>query len=115
MYEEIETKLKDNTLEEDTKNLVQDDDFEVFYHTNESKEEELSPHLAVALVSKDQKPIEVPEGMVIKKRLPDLLSLLESHTRTTVLEVPIIPRPPTLIPPALTQTELVDKKATTKR
>ena len=53
LYEEIETKLKDNTLEEDTKNLVQDDDFEVFYHTNESKEEELSPHLAVALVSKD--------------------------------------------------------------
>ena len=115
LYEETETELKDNTLEEDTKNLIRDDDFEVFYHTNESKEEGLNPHLAVALVSKDQEPIEVPEGMVIKKRLPDLLSLLESHTRTTVPKVPIIPRPPTLIPPTLTQTELADKKASTKR
>ena len=57
----------------------------------------------------------MPEGMVIKKRLPDLLSLLESYTGTTVPEVPIIPRPPTPILPAFTQTELADKKATTKR
>ena len=51
----------------------------------------------------------MPEGMVIKKKLPDLLSLLESHTGTTVPKVPIIPRPPTPIPPALTQTELADQ------
>ena len=33
------------------------------------------------VVSKDQKAIEIPEAMVIEKKLPDLLSLLESHAR----------------------------------
>ena len=37
--------------------------------------------------------------MVIKKRLPDLLFLLESHASDATLEVPIVPRPPTPAPP----------------
>ena len=54
-----------------------------FYHTNESKEEGLNLYPAATLVNKDQTAIEVPKGMVIEKRLPYLLSLLESHAGTT--------------------------------
>ena len=50
------------------------------------------------------------EGMVIEKRLPDLLSLLESHARTTAPKAPIVPKPLTLIPSTPEQTEPVDKK-----
>ena len=52
----------------------------------------------------------MPKEMVIEKRLPDLLSLLESHTGTAAPEVPIIPRPPTPIPLTPIQTKLADKK-----
>ena len=48
--------------------------------------------------------------MVIEKRLPDLVSLLESHVGTSGSEVPIIPKPPTHIPFAPTQTEPTNKK-----
>ena len=99
MDEKAETESEDHTLEEDTEYLVQDEDVEIFYHTNESEEEGLSPQPTIALVSEDQEAIEVPEGMVIEKRLPDLLSLLESQTGTAAPEVPIVPRPPTSIPP----------------
>ena len=74
--EETKTRSEDNYSEEDTENLVRDEDFEVFYCTYESEEEGLSLHPAAALVSEDQEAIEVLEGMVIEKRLPDLLSLL---------------------------------------
>ena len=40
--------------------------------------------------------------MVIEKKLPDLLSLLESYARGTTLEVPVVPRPLTPVPPPLT-------------
>ena len=79
MDEKVETESEDHTLEEDTEYLVQDKDFEIFYRTNESEEEGLSPQPTIALVSEDQEAIEVPEGMVIEKRLPNLLSLLESQ------------------------------------
>ena len=52
----------------------------------------------------------MPEGMVIEKKLPDLLFLLESHTGTTNLEIPIVPRPSTPIPLAPVQTKAADKK-----
>lgn len=110
MDEEAETESKDNTSKESTENPVKGVDFEVFYYINKSGEEGLSPHLAVTLVSEDQEAIKVPKGMVIEKRLPYLLSLLESHARTTTLEVLIVPRPPTPIPPAPTQTKPTDKK-----
>ena len=72
-------------------------------------EEGLSPQLTTALVSEDQEVTKVPKGMVIENKLPDLLSLLESHARTTVPEAPVVPRPPTPIPLAFVQTELVEK------
>lgn len=48
--------------------------------------------------------------MVLEKRLPNLLSLLESHAGTTVPEFPIVPRPPTPIILDLVKTETTDKK-----
>ena len=108
--EEAETKIEDNTSEENTENPVGDKDFEVFYRTNKSEEEWLSLHPIATLVSEDQEAIEVLEGMVIEKRLLDLLSLLESHARTTAPKAPIVPKPLTPIPPTPAQIELVDKK-----
>ena len=35
--------------------------------------------LAVVVVSANQEATQVPEGMVIEKRVPKLLALLESH------------------------------------
>ena len=69
-----------------------------------------APQLTTALVSENQEDIEVLEGMVIEKRLPDLLSLLESHARATIPKVPVIPKPLTPIPLTPAQTEPVDKK-----
>lgn len=47
---------------------------------------------------------------MIEKKLPDLLSLLESHARDATPEVVVVPRPPTPIPPPPIQTERADKK-----
>ena len=55
--------------------------------------------LVVVAVSTDQGATKVPEGMVIEKRLPNLLSLLESHASDATPEVPVVPRPPTPAPP----------------
>ena len=76
---------------------IRDEDFEIFSHPNAS-EEKLNSRLTTALVSEDQEGTEVPKGMVIEKKLPDLLSLLESHAWTVAPEVSIVPRPPTPIP-----------------
>ena len=61
-----------------------------------------APQLTTALVSENQEDIKVLEGMVIEKRLSDLLSLLESHARATIPKVPVIPKPLTPIPVAPT-------------
>lgn len=61
-------------------------------------------------MNEDQEDTKVLEGMVIEKRLPNLLSLLESHARTTVPGVLVIPKPLTLIILAPIQTEPTDKK-----
>lgn len=52
----------------------------------------------------------MPEGMVIKKRLSDLLSLLESHVGDVTPKVPMVPRPPTLASYPSPQTIPTDKK-----
>ena len=108
--EEAKTETEDHTLEGDTEIPIRDEDFEIFSPTNTSKEEKLNSQLTTALVSEDQEGNEVPEWMVIEKKLPNLLSLLESHARTVAPEVPVVPRPPTPIPPTRVQTEPTDKK-----
>ena len=50
------------------------------------------------------------EAMVLEKRMPDLLSLLESHVGGATPKVPIVPRPPTPTLPPPSQTEMADKK-----
>lgn len=68
----------------------------------------LSP--TATLVSENQKATEVPEAMLIEKRLPHLLSLLESYVGTTTSEIPIVPKPLMPIPPPPPQTDLTEKK-----
>ena len=46
----------------------------------------------VIVVSVNQEAIQVPEGMVIEKRVPDLLSLLESHVNEATTEISVVPR-----------------------
>ena len=50
--------------------------------------------LVVVAVSTDQGATKVLEGMVIEKRLPNFLSLLESYAGDATPEVPVVPRPP---------------------
>nr|POE55962.1 hypothetical protein CFP56_64384 [Quercus suber] len=82
-------KAEDSTLKKSTKSFVRDEDFKIFYHIDETEEEAFSSQQATTLVSENQEVTEVPEAVVIEKRLPDLLSLLESHAGTATLEVPI--------------------------
>lgn len=107
---EAETKSEDSTSEENTESPIRDEDFKVFYRTYEIEEEASNSHLAATLISENQEATKILEPMEIKKRLPDLLSLLESQAKTTTPEVPIIPRPPTPIPPPPPQTEPADEK-----
>lgn len=64
-----------------------------------TKDAATSSTLVAIAVSTNQGAIEVPKGMVIEKRLPNLLSLLESHAGNATPKVPIVLRPPTPTPP----------------
>ena len=70
---------------------------------------------AVVVVSANQEATQVPEGMVIEKRVPDLLALLESYAGEATLEVPIVPRPSTPTPPPPSQIDLANKKKKRER
>ena len=48
--------------------------------------------------------------MVIQKKTPNLLALLEIHARGATPEVPVDPRPPTPIPAQSSPTKLGEKK-----
>ena len=50
-------------------------------------------------ISDDQEATEIPEGMMIEKRLLGLLSLLESHAGDATPEVLVVPKPPMPAPP----------------
>ena len=67
---------------------------------------------SVVAISANQEADQVPEGMVIEKREPDLLSLLESHTSDATSEIPVVLRPPSRTPP---QTDPVDKRKRDKK
>nr|POE84902.1 hypothetical protein CFP56_48332 [Quercus suber] len=101
--------VEEDTSGESIESLVHNEDFEVFYRPDEIEDIASSSRLTTALVNENQEITEIPEEMVLEKRMPDLLSLLESHAGTTTPKVPIVLKPPTLIPPPL-QTELIDKK-----
>ena len=68
--EEVETqseKVEEDTSGESTESLVHDEDFEVFYHPDETEDIASSSRLTIALVSENQKITEIPEAMVLEK------------------------------------------------
>ena len=48
--------------------------------------------------------------MVLQRRTPNLLALLESHVGSATPEVSVDPRPPTPLPSRTSPIELVEKK-----
>ena len=80
-----EVEVQSEELEEEfegesTESLVWDEDFEVLYHQDKIEDVAFASISSAVVVSEGQGAINVPEAMVIEKKLPDLLSLLESHT-----------------------------------
>lgn len=111
--EEVEAQSKEieeETEEKSIESLIRDEDFEIFYHPNMTKDIASTSKPIVIAISEDQEAIEVPEAMVIEKKLLGLLSILESHAGGATPEVPVVPRPPTLTPPPPTQTKPTNKK-----
>ena len=107
--DEAEVPLKE-TEEEDLGGLVREEDFEVFYHFDVTESAATTSTPATIAVSSNQGATEVLEGMVIEKKLPNLLSLLESHVGDATLEVLVVPRPPTPAPPPPPQNDPIEKK-----
>nr|POE95958.1 hypothetical protein CFP56_47052 [Quercus suber] len=107
-YEDEDEVQSKEAKEEAFENLVHEEDREVFYCPNLTKNAATTSTPIAVTVSTDQRAIEMPKGMVIKKRLLDLLSLLESRAGDATIEVPMVPRPltPTPLPP---QTDPIDK------
>nr|POF00739.1 hypothetical protein CFP56_77029 [Quercus suber] len=96
--------------EEGFESLVREEDFEVFDHPDLTKDAATTSTPVTATVSTDQRATEMPEGMVIEKRLLDLLSLLESRASDATTEVPVVPRPLIPAPSFPPQTNPTDKK-----
>ena len=99
---------EEETQEESIESLIHDEDFEDFYLQDETEDIASNSRLVAASISADQEAIVIPEVMVLEKRMPNLLSLLESHVGGAIPEVPIMPRPPTSTPPPPSQTKTAD-------
>ena len=86
-------------------------DFDVFYRANteESLEPSRRPHLT-AQVNTSQEVTDIPEGMVLEEKMPKLLTLLTTHTGGNSLVVPVIPWPPTFVPPYPSSLKTAKKK-----
>ena len=80
-------------------------DFEVFNRTN-TKDPPVSTYrkLVAAQDSTSQEAVDIPDAMVLKKKMPDLLALLSTHAGGNAPMVSIVPRPPT---PVLSHTFVV--------
>jgi len=89
--------------------LVHEEDFEFFYRPSMTEDAVTTSAPIAVAISTDQGATEVPERMVVEKRLLDLLSLLESHFGDATPEIPMVPRPPTPTSPPLPQTNPADK------
>ena len=86
-------------------------DFDVFYRANtkESPEPSHRPRLT-AQVNTSQEVTDIPEGMVLEEKMPKLLTLLTTHTGGNSLVVPVIPWPPTFVPPYPSSLKTAKKK-----
>lgn len=75
-----ETEVRsEEAKEKGFESLVCEEDFEVFYCPDLTKDATTTSTPTAIAVSADHDATKVPEGMVIEKRLPNLLYLLESH------------------------------------
>ena len=102
--------VKVRTLEP-TQEVI-DKDFEVFY-LQEDLEDLPSPshrRLPPAQVSTNQEAANIPEGMVLEEKTPDLLALLIAHARGASPAIPVVPRPPTPTPTHASSSDAADKK-----
>lgn len=106
---EDEAKVQfEEAKEEGFQGIVCKEDFEVFYHPDVTEDVATTSTPAAIVVSANHDAIEVPEGTMIEKRVPDLLSLLESYAGDATPEIPLVQRPSTLAPPP--QIDLVEEK-----
>ena len=104
-----ETEVRsEEAKEKGFESLVCEEDFEVFYCPDLTKDATTTSTPTAIAVSADHDATKVPEGMVIEKRLPNLLYLLESHIDDATPQTPVVPRPLTPLPPP--QTDLANKK-----
>lgn len=106
-----ETKVRSKEAKEKGfESLVHEEDFEVFYCPDLTKDIAITSTPTVVVVSADHDATKVLEGMVVEKRLPNLLSLLESHVDDATTKIPVVPRHPTPTPLPSPQTDPTDKK-----
>ena len=108
---EDETEVRFEEAEEKGfESLVCKENFEVFYCLDLIEDSATTSTPTAIAISADHDATKVLEGMVIEKRLPNLLSLLESHADNATLEILVVPRPPTPTPLPSPQIDLTDKK-----
>ena len=87
-------------------------DFEVFFQQEDSKDLPNTSQccLLPAQVSISQEEANIPEGMVLKEKIPYLLALFTAHARGASQAVPMVPRPPTPAPTHASFGDTADKK-----
>ena len=74
--------------------------FEVFYRADsEDTPDPNNSPCVTAQISTNQEAFDIPEGMVLEEKTPDLLALLTAHAGGNAPAVPVVPRPPTLVSP----------------
>ena len=61
-------------------------------------------------VNSDQETTDIREAVVLQRKTPNLLALLESHVEGTTPEVAVNPCPPTPLPPWVSPAEPLEKK-----
>lgn len=95
-----------------TQQEVIDKDFEVFYQQEDPENALSTSHhrLRPTQVSTNQEATNIPEGMKIEEKIPDLLALLTTHTGGSSLAVAVVTRPPTPAPTRMSSVNTVDKK-----
>lgn len=88
---EDEAKVQSERVEEkDFQDPAREEDFEIFYHANVTEDTIITSTLEAIAVSTNKKATQVPEGMVIEKRVPDLLALLESYANEATSKVLVV-------------------------
>ena len=91
---------------------VTNKDFEVFY---KQEDPENLPGLSQrrllpAQINTNKEEANIPKGMVLKEKTPNLLALLTAHVRGASQEILVVPRPPTTAHAIASSSDTADKK-----